>query len=230
MGVFTRLRDIVSSNLNAMLDRAEDPEKLIKLMIQEMEDTLVEIKASCAGAMATGKRIGRDLDAARAQVTLWAQRAELALRKDREDLAREALLERRRSGERVEALTQEEAECTGLVEHYQAGIQQLETKLASAREKHRMLIRRHLQARQRRRAETGLRRAETSDAWVRFEQFRTRIDRMEAGADLVNGARPPVLDETFAALDTDEEIEAELRALQARLQRPAAAAETQPDA
>ena len=96
MGIFTRFRDIVSSNINAMLDKAEDPEKLIKLMIREMEDTLVEIKTACAGVMASGKKIQRQLDGHRSRQSYWGGKAELAVEKGRDDLAREALMEKYR--------------------------------------------------------------------------------------------------------------------------------------
>ena len=91
MGIFTRFRDIVSANINAMLDKAEDPEKLIKLMIREMEDTLVELKASCAQVMANSKRAQRQLDEARSKRQYWAKNAELAVNKGRDDLAREEI-------------------------------------------------------------------------------------------------------------------------------------------
>ncbi len=125
MGIFTRMRDIISSNINAMLDKAEDPEKLVRLMIQEMEDTLVEIKASCAGAMATRKKIARRLEEARNRIQLWADRAELAVSKGREDLAREALFEKRRYTERVRSLEDELAQCDNLIEQYQDDIMNL---------------------------------------------------------------------------------------------------------
>ena len=134
MGIFTRFRDIISSNLNAMLEKAEDPEKLVKLMIQEMEDTLVEIKASCAGAMATKKKVGRALEEALARAKEWARKAQHAVEKARDDLAREALIEKRRYQERTESLEREIALCDELVEQYQADIIQLEEKLSTARE------------------------------------------------------------------------------------------------
>jgi len=93
MGIFTRFKDIINSNLNAMLDKAEDPEKLIKLMIHEIEDTLVELKASCAGVMANRRKIQRQLEAIQSRAEYWNKNAELAVRKSRDDLAREALIE-----------------------------------------------------------------------------------------------------------------------------------------
>jgi len=221
MGIFTRLRDIVSSNINAMLDKAEDPEKLIRLMIQEMEDTLVEIKASCAGAMAEATKIARQRDAAEDRAGQWSQKAALALDKGREDLAREALLEKRRFLDRAAALDRELAEAQALVERYQDDIMQLEEKLAAVREKQRLLIQRHIHARNQRRAQQDIRRADSSDVIMRFEKFQNRVERMEAEAELVNFGRKPDLEESFARLEEDEEIERELDELK-RARRGAA--------
>ena len=217
MGVFTRLKDIVSSNINAMLDKAEDPEKLIKLMIQEMEDTLVEIKASCAGVMAASKRLGRELEETRSRVDLWTERSERAMAKGRAELAREALLEKRQYQERIGSLERESAQCEALVEQYQSDIAQLEEKLASAREKHRVLVRRHTRARRKHRTEKEIRRIETSDAWIRFEEFENRIERMEADAELVNAGRRSTLEEAFSELDRGEGIDGELETLREKV-------------
>jgi len=215
MGIFTRVSDIISSNINAMLDKAEDPEKLVRLMIQEMEDTLVEIKASCAGVMATKKKVQRELEEALARTKQWEDKAQLAVRKGREDLAREALLEKRRYRERTNALERELPQCDGLIEQYQADMTQLEDKLSTAREKQRILVQRHVHAQRRKRAQQGIRRLDTAEALIRFEQFENRIERMEAEANLVNFARKSPLDEEFARLEGDEEIERELQALKA---------------
>ncbi|HEV8718519.1 MAG TPA: phage shock protein PspA [Candidatus Binatia bacterium] len=213
MGIFTRLSDIISSNLNAMLDKAEDPEKLIRLMIQEMEDTLVEIKASCAGVMATKKSAQRELEETRTRAQQWGEKAQLAVNKGREDLAREALLEKRRYRERATVLEKELSQCDALVEQYQADMSQLEDKLGAAREKQRILVQRHIHAQRRKRAQQEIRRLDTADALIRFEQFENRIERMEAEADLVNFGRKPPLEEEFARLEGDEEIEKELQTL-----------------
>jgi len=213
MSIFTRLSDIISSNINSMLDKAEDPEKLIRLMIQEMEDTLVEIKVACAGAIANLKKVERALAEARRRGEQWAEKARLAVSRGREDLAREALIEKRRYRERTEALEAEAIQCEGVIEQYQSDIAQLEDKLGSAKEKQRVLIQRHLQAQKRKRAQNDIRRVDSADTLVRFEQFENRIERMEAEADLVNLARKPSLEEEFALMEKDDEIEAELQAL-----------------
>ena len=213
MGIFTRVRDIMASNINSMLEKAEDPEKLIKLMMQEMEDTLVEVKASCAGVMAEQKRVRRGADQARERQAGWGEKATLAVEKGRDDLAREALLEKRRSGERAEALEAELTEHDSLVGQYKDEIVQLEEKLATAREKQRVLVQRHIHARRKRRAQEEIRRFDTSEAFARFERLENRVERMEADADLVNFGRKPSLEEEFASLEGDEELEKELESL-----------------
>lgn len=217
MGIFSRFRDIIGSNLNAMLEKAEDPEKLIKLMIQEMEDTLVELKASCAGAMANRTKIERAHASAAKEVTDWERKARLAIDKGREDLAREALLEKRAASEEADNRAAEMTHFDELVAQYQKDIQQLEDKLQAARNKHRILVQRHIHAGHRKSAQTRIRKADHNDAFVRFEQFESRIDRMEADADLVN-PRKPSLDEEFSKLETDDQLEEELRHLREQQQ------------
>ena len=219
MGIFTRFRDIINSNISAMLDRAEDPEKLIRLMIREMEDTLVEIKASCAGVMADRKKTERQLREAQSREGNWRQKAELAVSKGRDDLAREALTERRRYGQRAGALEREVVECSGLVDQYQDDIRQLEDKLASARERQRMLIQRHVHANKKKRVQEEIRRMESSEAIYKFEELENRIERMEAEADLVNFGRKPHLEAEFDGLMMDEEIEEELRNLKSAIKK-----------
>jgi phage shock protein A len=213
MGIFSRFRDIVTSNLNAMLDKAEDPEKMIKLMIQEMEDTLIEIKASCARTMASRARVNRALEVARSHNDTWGEKAQMALGKGREDLAREALVEKRNYQEQIQHLEGEARQLGGMVEQYQADIQQLEEKLDTTRKKHRLLVQRHLQARKRQKVQGKIRQTETSDALVRFDQFENRIERMEAEASLVNVAPKPNLEEEFRKIKNDDEIEKELEQL-----------------
>ncbi len=213
MGIFTRFRDIISSNINAMLDEAENPEKMIKLMIREMEDTLVEIKSSCARVMATCKTIKRQEAEAKSRENYWDERAKLAVNKGRDDLAREALLEKRRYAQKAEALSRELEEHNTLVEKYQDDIRQLEEKLGTAREKQRVLVQRHIHANGKKRVQQEIRRVDSSDAILKFDELENRIDQMESEADLVNFGRKPALDEEFDKLLVDDEIEKELDAL-----------------
>ncbi len=224
MGIFTRFRDIVSSNINAMLDRAEDPEKMIKLMIREMEDTLVEIKAACAGAMAEKKKVVRRLEEVRERANLWEERARLAVAKGRDDLAREALVEKRRFTSMMEKLDADAVEHDGLINQYQDDIQQLEDKLHKAREKQRMLVQRHIHATRARQAREEIRRADNYASIAKFDELEQRIERMEAEADLVNFGRQPDLDEAFDDLRGDDDIEQELAAIKASRARNADAA------
>jgi len=213
MGVFTRFRDIISSNINAMLDRAEDPEKLISLMIREMEDTLVEMKASCAEVMASSKKIERQIEEAKSVMKVWEDRATLAVSKGRDDLGKEALMEKRRYVERCRTLERERGEHYALIEQYHQDIGQLEDKLKSARDKQRSLVQRHFHAVKKRRAQEEIRRMDASEAILKFDELEKRIDRMEAEADLVNSMRKPTLESQFENLIVDEEIEKELQVL-----------------
>lgn len=218
MGIFTRFRDIVSANINSMLDRAEDPEKMIRLMIREMEDTLVEIKSACAGVMANSKRVQRQLNEVRTREKSWNEKAVLAVNKDRDDLAREALVEKRRYSRNADALEDELLDLNGIVDQYKADICQLEEKLHAAREKQRVLVQRHIHAKKKIRAEEEIRRMDSAEAIMRFNRFENRIERMESEADLVNLGRKPTLEEKINHLMADEEIENELAALKSREQ------------
>ena len=217
MGIFTRFRDIISSNINSMLDKAEDPEKLIKLMIHEMEDTLVEMKASCAGVMAESKKVERQLDEVHVRAQYWKEKAELAVSKGRDDLAREALAEKRRYMDRSDSFEREQMEHHTLIQKYQDDILQLEDKLGAAREKQRMLVQRHIHARRKRRAQEEIRRMDSTEAIFKFEKLENRIERMEAEADLVNFGKKPALEAELDSLLVDDEIEKDLQTLKASL-------------
>jgi phage shock protein A len=214
MGIFSRFRDIVSSNINAILDRAEDPEKMVRLMIQEMEDTLIEIKSSCAGFMAEQKRIERQLKQVETEADGWEAKARLAVEKGREDLARAALTEKHAYAARAESLRSQLEESRGLVAATQDDIAQLEAKLNDAREKQRMIIQRRAAAMNRFTAQTRIRKAETSEAFVKFEAYENGIDRLEAQAGLVDSLRPRAgLNEQFAELEQSDAIEQDLSRL-----------------
>jgi phage shock protein A len=202
-----------------MLDKAEDPEKLIRLMIREMEDTLVEIKTACAGVMAGSKKIKRQLEGLEEKTHYWGEKAELAVKKARDDLAREALIEKRKFNQRIETLQNDLAEHDLLIAQYQDDIRQLEDKLKSARDKQRMLVQRHIHAQKKKQVQEEMRRVDSSEAVMKFDELENRIERMEAEADLVNYGKKTSLEEELERLSVDEEIEKELRALKAPPQK-----------
>jgi phage shock protein A len=213
MGIFTRFRDIISSNINAMLDKAEEPEKLIRLMIREMEDTLVEIKTACAGVMAGGKKIERQLEGLKARARYWEEKAELAVKMDRDDLAREALIEKRKFTRQTETLERDLSEHDLLIEQYQNDIRQLEEKLKSARDKQRLLVQRQIHAQRKIQANKEIQRFDSTETLMKFDELENRIDRMEAEADLVNYGKKTSLEEELDRLSVDKEIENELQSL-----------------
>jgi phage shock protein A len=215
MGVFTRFKDIVSANINSMLDRAEEPEKMIRLMIQEMEETLVELKASCAGLMADQKRIVREQEQNRAREGMWESRARLAMDKGREDLAREALVERLAAQRAVDGLEREVERFGVLIEQAREDIELLEAKLESAKERQRSLAKRIVRADQRMKARTNASRVQSADVLMRFDQFEQRIERMEAEAELAAPRRGRDLEQEFALLEGGDEIDEQIASMRA---------------
>lgn len=218
MGMFTRVRDIVNANINAALDKAEDPEKLVKQMIREMEDTLVEIKAACAGAMASAKKADRDMQQALDRVEHWGARAEMAVDRDREALAREALRAKQRYVQEAENIQVESDKLETLVGDYKADILQIEDKLSTARERQRLLVQRHIRAVQSRRAQEEIRKFDTSRVMVRFDEYEKRLDRVDAEAEIASFGRvqPQSLEGQFREIETDEAIEKELAEMKAK--------------
>lgn len=208
MGIFSRFKDIVTSNINAMLDEVEDPEKLVRLMIQEMEDTLIEVKSNCAAVIAGQKKTERQLAQAHDYAREWEAKAKLAVAKGRDDLARAALAEQRRYVQKIEALARELEHSRDHVAQHQSDIAELEAKLNDAREKQRSLVQRRNAAAVRHEAQSRIRKVDTTDAFARFEAYENNIERMEAEADLVNGLRPKdSLRDAFTNLEHEEEIE-----------------------
>ncbi len=213
MGIFTRFRDIITSNISSMLDKAEDPEKLIKLMIREMEDTLIEIKASCANTIANHKKALRFLDEIKDREDFWETKAQLAVNKGRDDLAREALKEKRRYSQKTESIEIETIELETIVNQYKSDIQTLEDKLKTAREKQRLLVQRHRRAKGKKRAQEEIRRADSAEIVQKFDELENHIERMEAEADLVNFGKASSLENEFENLVADDEIEEQLNEL-----------------
>ncbi len=224
MGVFSRMGDIINSNINAMLDKAEDPEKMIRLMIQEMEDTLVDLKSSCAAKMATRAEMNRDKEALEAKIERWSDRAVLAVERKRDDLAKEALLEKKQYEKQLGFAVIDLEHYDTLISECKANIGQLEQKLEEVTLKHKMLVQRSIHAAEKKRARTAMSNATGARAMMRFEDLENRIERMEADAELSGTVSQSGsdLEREFDRLEANEVIENELAALKKSMNKNSA--------
>ena len=216
MGIFSRFTDIVNSNINSILDKAEDPEKLVRLMIQEMEDTLVEVRSTAARAIADRKEISRSLNALDQEARDWQAKAELALDKDREDLAKAALAEKARVTGAADGLrTQHKAIGDGL-DKLNDDIVRLEEKLVDAKTRQQAIFARHQTATRRLEVRKRLHNYRIDDALIRFDQFERRIDDLEAHAESYDLGGKKDLKSEFSDLETEDAVAKELRELKTR--------------
>ena len=214
MGIFSRMSDIVNSNLNALCDSAEDPEKMIRLIIQEMEDTLVEVRSASARILADKKTQERQLASMKSQATTWEEKAKLALSKDREDLARAALHEKRRVEADVTALESELVLADDHIEQLHLEVGQLQAKLDDAKAKRKAILMRADSVSQRRKTQTQIHRNQLDDAFERFERFERRVDGLEGELEAMNlGRNKPDLADEIDALAADDLLKEELEEL-----------------
>lgn len=217
MGIFSRLSDIVNSNINAILDRAEDPEKIIRLIVQEMEDTLVEARSSAARLIAEKKDIHRRLDKIAESAEEWGQRAELALSKDRDDLARAALIEKSKLAETAKHLAGELTRLDEALAQSDTDIAKLQTKLGEAKAKQKSLIARSEHAAARLRTKRMTHDHRVDDALLRFETIERKLDETEARAEAYDIGRGRSLADEIAALETETAVDQELQAMKQKL-------------
>lgn len=219
MGIFSRFADIVNSNISALLDKAEDPEKMIRLIIQEMEDTLVEVRTNSAKAIADKKELARKVESMEAAIDEWQQKATLALTKQREDLARSALIEKQKLQDMLKGLHTEQTLVEETIDKLTGEISKLETKITETRAKQQALAIRSQTASNRRDVQKHLHTARTSEAMAKFEQYARKIDEMEAEADLyAKTGNAKSLDQEFAELQAQDEIEKELEKLKKQME------------
>ncbi len=219
MGIFSRFADIVNSNISSLLDKAEDPEKMIRLIIQEMEDTLVEVRTNSAKAIADKKELARKVDAVESQVADWQTKASLALTKNREDLARAALIEKQKLQETLKGLHTEQTLVEETIEKLTGEIGKLETKITETRAKQQAIAIRTQTATSRRDVQKHLHTARTNEAMAKFDQYSRKIDELEAEADLfAQTGQGKSLDQEFAELQAQDEIEQELEKLKQQVE------------
>jgi phage shock protein A len=217
MGIFTRFSDIVNSNINAILDKAEDPEKIVRLMIQEMEDTLVEVRSAAARSIADKKDLNRKLEALDREVREWDNKAELAMRKGREDLAKAALVEKSRATGASEMLKADYQAIDEGLSKLNEDISRLESKLMDAKARQKSLLARHKTANSRLAARKKIHDYQIDDAMVRFEQYTRRIDDVEGRIEAYDLGLPKDLHHEFAGLEAEESVAQELSELKRRI-------------
>jgi phage shock protein A len=217
MGIFTRFSDIVNSNINAILDKAEDPEKIVRLMIQEMEDTLVEVRTAAARSIADKKDLNRKIESLEGDRNNWDAKAELALRKGRDDLAKAALVEKSRVAAAVDVLKQDYLTVDEGLAKLNDDIARLESKLGDAKTRQKSLLARHKTASNRLAVRKKIHDYKIDDAMLRFEQYTRRIDDVEGRVEAYDLGLPKDLNHEFASLEAEESVKEEFDALKRRV-------------
>jgi len=220
MGIFSRLTDIMNANINSLLDRAEDPEKMVKLMIQEMEDTLVEVRSAAVRTITEKKEIARKLEQLAAAEADWSEKAEFAISKGRDDLAKGALLAKRKLSETAKTLQGELKAVEEAMARHDEDLARLQSKLSEAKAKEKALAIRITTAKKRVQMRQSYGDGRVDDALARFEALHRKIDELEGRAEVFDmGKAGKSLEEEFATLEAESGLDAELDALKQRLNK-----------
>ncbi|HXI86347.1 MAG TPA: phage shock protein PspA [Parvularculaceae bacterium] len=217
MGVFSRLSDIINSNINAMLDKAEDPEKIVRLIIQEMEDTLVEVRSRAARAIADKKEVERKKAEFQIRANEWESKAELAVAKGRDDLAKGAIAAKRKAQEMVELFDKEFGAIDKSLDKANDDLEKLQGKLKEAKAKQRSLEIRRNVASDSVRVHRHVYDGRIDEAMARYERYERRIDELEAEAESYVMGRPKSLEDEFKELAAEDDVNAEFEALKKRV-------------
>lgn len=216
MGIFSRFTDIINSNINNLLDKAEDPAKMVRLIIQEMEDTLVEVRSSSAKILADKKDLARQATRFEKDEQQWQEKAELALSKGREDLARAALVEKKKCGENALSLLDELNHVDDHIAKLQSEISQLQEKLADAKARQKAIIMREKTATSRLKVKKNIDSGRVNDALSRFDSYERKIDNIESQVESLDLGSKSLADE-ISDLESDENIDDELAQLKAKM-------------
>lgn len=217
MSIFSRLADIINANLNSLLDKAEDPAKMVRLIIQEMEDELVRERSNLARFLAEKKDVSRQIERHQQRVIEWQGKAELALNRDREDLARAALLEKNKQVDLLNALKNEQQVVGEGIDKLSQAIGALEDKLIDARSRQQAMQLRERSAQSRIKVQERVRHSETASSIDKFDRMERKVDELEAKADIYSQSKE--LDQSFAELEVDDAISQELNKLKAKLNK-----------
>lgn len=216
MKTFKRFKDIVNANVNAKLDKMEDPEKMIRYMLSEMEETLVEAKSAAAERLANRAIIEDEIGRTKQQLSRWEDRARLAVEKDRDDLAREAIAEKNRVVKRLAGLEEELLQMQSIIDSMQDQIAKLETKREEVRDKQRMLVQRAYHAKEKKKVVETLREIDAVATCRKFAELEEKIERMEADAEMAGfSSGTHTTEKQFSEMEADAAIEDELKRMKA---------------
>jgi phage shock protein A len=216
MGIFSRTRDIIAANVTDLLDKAEDPAKMIRMIILEMEETLVEVRASAARTIADQKEMRRHIGKLDKLQDSWTEKAELALSKDREDLAKAALLEKQKATDMADQLSGEISVLDDALRANEEDISKLQAKLREARTRQNSIVTRLETATNRIKVREAYAGSKVEEAFSRFDMLERRVDFAEGRADALHmGSAPKSLEEEIAELKSSEKVDAELAAMKA---------------
>ena len=217
MSIFSRLADIFKADVNALLDKAEDPARMVRLMIKEMEDTLVEVRSEAVRVIAEKKDLERRLQALKDGQADWQQKAEFALKQDREDMAKAALAAKRKLSNEADILAAELTDIDNIIVKYDADMSQLNAKLEEAKAKRKSVEIRMKTAEKRVKIRKTLRETQIRDTLERYAATERKIDDLEAQSDVFDLGQPESLERQFADLEVEKGVEDELVAMKARL-------------
>lgn len=217
MKVFKRMADILNANIHAMLDKAEDPTKMVRVIIHEMNDTLVKVRMTAAKAIADRKELIRHLGAKRSEAEEWERKAEYAIRRDRDDLAKGALAEKRRCEMDIEALEHDLKVAEEIEVKLRNDSTILEAKIAEAKARQRSLVSRAQTARVQRGVRRQLNKHNIDEIMVGFEQYERMIDDLEGQVESYETSEKMTLNEEFKTLAEDEELDKELENLKSKI-------------
>ncbi|NMP17242.1 phage shock protein PspA [Thalassotalea sp. Y01] len=217
MGMFSRITDIINANINALLDKAENPEKMIRLIIQEMEETLVEVRSEAAKHIAEKKHLSRNLRNVQNKESEWQQKAEIALAKGREDLARGALIEKQKVATDLENLQQQVQHIDEVLEKIQDDSNRLQEKLTEAKQRQQAFNQRQQSAEVRLQAKKVLDSSNIDSAIAKFESYQQKVDELEAQVESYDFVASKSLSQQIAELEQDDEVEQQLEMMKKKV-------------
>ena len=216
MTIFTRMSDIINSNINALLDKAEDPEKMVRLIIQEMEEALVEVRSTSARAIADRKELERRQAWLAAEAPEWERKAEVAVNKDRDDLAKGALVERNKAKEVADSLYEELQLIDQTLFKLNEDVGALQTKIKDAKARQNAIVMRGKAAVTRLSVRRQLNDHNVDDAMQRFELYERKMDDLEGQIEAYDMGQK-TLSEEILELEQGEDLDGELKELKARM-------------